>query len=81
LNFESLKVGDWYQTSDEKYHQKKIKESMNKNGIPKDAYYLLLEWKDENLKEFQSKFGEVSLNSLDYSQLQRLYQEIILGIK
>jgi len=52
-----------------------------KNGIPDDAYYLLLEWKDENLKEFQSRFGEVSLNDLSYGQLQRLYQEIVLGIK
>lgn len=54
---------------------------MLKNGIPSDAYYLLLEWKDENLEEFQSRFGEVSLDSLNYSQLQRLYQEVILGIK
>jgi hypothetical protein len=51
---------------------------MLKNGIPSDAYYLLLEWKDENLEEFQYRFGEVSLDSLDYSQLQRLYQEVIL---
>jgi hypothetical protein len=51
---------------------------MLKNGIPSDAYYLLLEWKDENLELFQSHFGKVSLNSLDYSQLQRLYQEYIL---
>lgn len=54
---------------------------MLKNGIPADAYYQLLEWKDDNLEEFQSRFGEVSLDSLDYNQLQRLYQEIVLGIK
>lgn len=53
---------------------------MMKNGIPADAYYKLLEWKDENLEEFQFRFGEVSLDSLSYSQLQRLYQEIIIGI-
>lgn len=58
-----------------------IQSKMLKNGIPSDAYYSLLEWKDKNLEEFQSKFGKVSLDSLDYSQLQRLYQEVILGIK
>ena len=54
---------------------------MLKNGIPSEAYYQLLEWKDSNLEEFQFRFGEISLNDLSYSQLQRLYQEIILGIK
>jgi hypothetical protein len=52
-----------------------------KNGIPSEAYYQLLEWKDANLPEFQSYFGEVSLDSLTYSQLQRLYQRVILNIK
>ena len=54
---------------------------MLKNGIPVEAYYLLLEWKDRNLTEFRERFGDVSLDSLDYSQLQRLYQEIVLGIE
>ena len=54
---------------------------MLKNGTPADAYYLLLEWKDENLEEFKKRFGNVSLDSLDYSESQRLYQEIIIGIK
>jgi hypothetical protein len=54
---------------------------MLKNGIPVEAYYLLLEWKDQNLKEFRERFGDVSLDSLSYSQLQRLYQEIVLGIE
>jgi hypothetical protein len=53
---------------------------MLKNGIPADAYYLLLEWKDQHLDLFQEKFGKVSLDSLDYAQLQRLYQEVVLGI-
>lgn len=53
---------------------------MLKNGIPAEAYYLLLEWKDANLAQFQERFGEVSLASLDYAQLQRLYQEVVLGI-
>jgi hypothetical protein len=52
-----------------------------KNGIPDEAYYQLLEWKDTNLLEFQSYFGEVCLDSLSYSQLQRLYQKVIMNIK
>lgn len=64
-----------------KYLKKHTYMSNLKNGIPSEAYYSLLEWKDKNLKDFQSRFGEVSLDSLTYSQLQRLYQEVILGIK
>ena len=52
-----------------------------KNGIPTEAYYQLLEWKDANLADFHSNFGEVSLDSLSYSELQRLYQRVILEIK
>ena len=48
-----------------------------KNGIPKEMYYFLLEWKDNNLQDFISRYGEVSLNSFNPSELQKMHKAIM----
>lgn len=44
-----------------------------KNGIPKEQYYELLEWKDTHREEFQAIHGSHSLNDLSTNELQNLY--------
>jgi hypothetical protein len=47
-----------------------------KNGIPNEMYYFLLEWKDKNLHEFISEYGEVSLDSLSTYSLRMMFRKI-----
>jgi len=49
---------------------------MNKNGIPAEHYYKLLEWKDENSGMFQLMYGNKSLNDLSTEELKALYKVI-----
>lgn len=48
-----------------------------KNGVPKEIYYELLEWKDANLEEFQDIHGEKSLNSLSPNELHMLHRAVM----
>lgn len=50
-----------------------------KNGIPKEIYYELLEWKDNNLQEFIEIHGEKSLNDLSPNELHMLHRAILLN--
>ena len=53
-----------------------------KNGVLDEVYYFLLEWKDENLKEFQDIKGEgTRLCDLSAYELNKLYSAIKLEEK
>lgn len=47
-----------------------------KNGIEKEKYYFLLEWKDENLFIFRDMFGGRRLCDLNPYELNELYQAV-----
>ena len=49
-----------------------------KNGIPAEQYYELLDWKDQNLKEFQQLFPNKALNDLTQLELIMLYNRALL---
>lgn len=48
-----------------------------KNGIPKELYYELLEWKDTHLLEFQEIHGKKSLDSLSPNSLHMLHRTVM----
>ena len=47
-----------------------------KNGIPSEKYYLLLEWKDDNMEEYISIKGKRRLCDLTTYELNKLYEAI-----
>lgn len=48
-----------------------------KNGVPAELYYSLLEWKDQNLQEFQEMHGPKSLNEFTPNELHMLHRAIL----
>ncbi len=47
-----------------------------KNGVSNEIYYFLLEWKDNNLREFERIKGEKRLCDLTPNELHLLYKAI-----
>ena len=47
-----------------------------KNGIPIKKYYFLLDWKDNNMKEYISIKGEKRLCDLSTYELNKLYEAV-----
>lgn len=52
-----------------------------KNGIPKEKYYFLLDWKDNNMDEYLSIKGACSLSSLTTYELNKLHEAITAPTK
>lgn len=47
-----------------------------KNGIPADRYYFLLEWKDANMEDYLSMYGERRMCDLTTYELNKLHEAI-----
>lgn len=47
-----------------------------KNGIPSQHYYELLEWKDENMREFIERYDNRRMCDLTTEELKELYEYI-----
>ena len=51
----------------------RIHPNIMKNGIPSQHYYELLEWKDENMKEFIERYNNRRMCELTTDELKELY--------
>lgn len=47
-----------------------------KNGVEDSVYYYLLEWKDQNLAEYQTIKGDKRLCDLTPYELNKLYEAV-----
>ena len=47
-----------------------------KNEITSEKYYLLLEWKDDNMEEYIAMKGDKRLCDLTTQELNKLYEAV-----